>query len=194
MSKQSILYAPTFRASTVTITAGGSAFFDRIVALLSDWTELDLPAQLVLRSGCYITHDQGKYHLQSPLDGRRSTDEDLRLENALEGWATVLSRPEPGLAILGTGKRDLPYDAGLPTPQALHPIGSSSRVVIKDQATIFKMMDQHSFMTVNPDLPMQPGDIVTLGMSHPCTAFDKLRFVPIIGDDYVVVDGVLTFF
>jgi D-serine dehydratase len=178
----------------VIITAGGSAYFDRIVALLNDWSELDLPAQLVLRSGCYITHDQGKYHVQSPLDGRRSANEVLHLENALEGWATVLSRPEPGLAILGTGKRDLPYDVGLPIPQAVRSLIGSQREMIEGHATIVKMMDQHAFMTVSPDLRIQPGDIVTLGMSHPCTAFDKMRLVPVIDDDNVVVDAVLTFF
>ncbi len=70
----------------------------------------------MLRSGCYLTQDLGKYQRVSPLGGRRDPSESLRLENALEGWATVLSRPEPELAILGRGKRDLPYDADLPVP------------------------------------------------------------------------------
>ena len=44
--------------------------------------------------------------------------EDGSLTAALQVWAQVLSTPEPGLAILGAGKRDLPFDLGLPVPVA----------------------------------------------------------------------------
>ncbi len=41
---------------------------------------------------------------------------------------------------------------------------------------------------------IQPGDIVALDCSHPCTAFDKIPFVPVIDDDNNVIDGNITFF
>jgi D-serine dehydratase len=110
-----------FGTPIVTVSAGGSAYFDLVVSNLSDWSESEFSVRLILRSGCYVTHDLDHYQLVSPLDGRRAASESLHLENALEGWATVLSRPEPGLAILGAGKRDLPYDVSLPTPQRAYP-------------------------------------------------------------------------
>ena len=36
--------------------------------------------------------------------------------------------------------------------------------------------------------------LVGCGISHPCTAFDKWRLIPVVDDDYTVVDAVLTFF
>jgi D-serine deaminase-like pyridoxal phosphate-dependent protein len=45
---------------------------------------------------------------------------------------------------------------------------------------------------------MRIGDVVRLGLSHPCTAFDKWRLVPVITDhtqpDPYVVDLIHTFF
>ncbi len=155
-----------------------------------------MPVQLIVRSGCYLTHDLGKYHRMSPLDGRREADEPLHLENALHGWARVLSRPEPELAILGTGKRDLPYDLSLPVPLRTYPSDGSPTLDLGAGCSIHKMMDQHAFMTLPADTPLRlrPGDIVVLGMSHPCTAFDKARLLPIIDDDNTVIDAVMTFF
>ena len=135
-----------------------------------------------------------RYHEVSPLDGRRRPDEPLHLENALEGWATVLSRPESGLAILGTGKRDLPYDMGFPIPLFAYPHDGSAKSSLRGRAHVFKMMDQHAFVTIPADLTLKPGDVVSLGMSYPCTAFDKMRLVPIIDDEHVVIDAVLTYF
>ena len=183
-----------FGAPLVTVTAGGSSYFDLVVSNLSDWSDSHFDVRLILRSGCYVTHDLDRYQLVSPLDGRRAAGETLRLENALEGWATVLSRPEPGLAILGAGKRDLPYDVNLPTPQRAYPADGSVPVDLRGIGTIFKLMDQHAFMTLPADFDLDPGAIVVLGMSHPCTAFDKMRLLPIIDDNDVVVDAVLTFF
>lgn len=183
-----------FEADTIMITGGGSAYFDRVVGVLGADAGLASPTQLVLRSGCYLTHDLGKYHRVSPFDGRAGVDSPT-LVNALDGWARVLSVPEPNLAILGTGKRDLPYDVDPPCPLALHRNGSSSAVQnLAGRTEIVKMMDQHAFMRWTGALPIAPGDIVRLGMSHPCTAFDKTRFVPIIDDSDKVIDAVLTFF
>ena len=54
--------------------------------------------------------------------------------------------------------------------------------------------DQHAYLSVPPDCGLAPGDLVCLGISHPCTAFDKWRVIPVIDDEYRVVDAVHTFF
>lgn len=175
------------------VTAGGSIFFDRVVAKLGDWTGTGIPARLVLRSGCYVSHDAGRYHQLSPLDGARAPGEDLELLDALQAWAVVLSRPEPDLVILGTGKRDVPYDVDLPLPVQVHRRGGGT-APLTGRATVTKLMDQHTFMTVDVDLDIDAGDVVSLGLSHPCGAFEKSPLMPLLDADGTVVGGVLTFF
>lgn len=173
------------------VSSGGSSYFDRVVAVLGDWSGYPRPVRLILRSGCYVSHDLGRYHEQSPLDGRKPADEHLSLVNALEAWATVLSIPEPGLAILGTGKRDVAHDLSLPTPLRVY--RGDGTIDDLGNAEIVKVMDQHSFLRT-AKTSVGPGDVVVMGMSHPCTAFDKCRFIPVIDDDATLVDAVLTFF
>jgi D-serine dehydratase len=38
------------------------------------------------------------------------------------------------------------------------------------------------------------GDRVVLGISHPCTTFDKWRWMPVVDADYRVVDALVTCF
>jgi D-serine dehydratase len=38
------------------------------------------------------------------------------------------------------------------------------------------------------------GDLIGLGISHPCTTFDKWRLIPLVNDNYDVVDCIHTFF
>lgn len=173
------------------VSAGGSSYFDRVVAVLGDWSDYPRDVRLILRSGCYLSHDLGKYHQLSPLDGRKPQDEELTLINALEAWATVLSVPEPDIAILSSGKRDVAHDLNLPVPLRIHRRDGS--VADLDGSEIYKLMDQHAFLRA-PGVTIEPGDVVAMGLSHPCTAFDKCRFIPIITDDATVVDAVLTFF
>ncbi|CUR56146.1 conserved hypothetical protein [metagenome] len=177
----------------ILVTAGGSAYFDRVVATLSRWDTLDRPVRLVLRSGCYLSHDAGKYERLSPLAGRSPDGEDLRLRNALTAWAAVLSCPEPGLAILGTGKRDVAHDLSLPSPRTAYRT-DGSRVDLRGRAETFQLMDQHAFVRLDPDVHLAAGDVVALDSSHPCTAFDKTSFVPLIDAHSTVVGAVRTFF
>lgn len=152
------------------VTAGGSAYFDLVAERLGP---LVGRATVVLRSGAYQLHDEGFYRGITPLPGLRS---------AMHGWARVLSRPEPGLAIVDGGKRDFPYDLDLPT--TVH-------------GPLSKLNDQHGYLPVVEDGPAV-GDILRLGLSHPCTAFDKWRLIPVVenadADDPRVVDLVRTFF
>ena len=94
------------------VSAGGSSYFDRVVERLGP-DRFGFPVQTVLRSGCYLTHDHGIYRRTSPLDGRGSPT-GPRLQPAFELLASVLSRPEPTLVIVGFGRRDVPFDDQLP--------------------------------------------------------------------------------
>lgn len=155
----------------VIVTAGGSVFFDRVADRLNA-----LPSSrysVVLRSGAYATHDVGHYARLSPLPFRAAT----------EVWADVLSAPEPGLAILGAGKRDVPYDMDLPTPTGWWVDGE--RREAGSSWTVIDTHDQHAFMHGIDPMP-SPGDVVTLGVSHPCTTFDKWRRVLAVDDNDVV--------
>jgi D-serine dehydratase len=172
----------------VLLTAGGSVFFDRVAERLTA-VDLGRPTRTVLRSGCYLTHDSGTYDLVSPL-GSRSTAE--RLQPALEVWGVVLSRPEPGLAIVGLGKRDVSYDAGLPVPLFLARDGERQQVTPGWE--IRQLNDQHAYLHVPLDADIEVGDLVGCGISHPCTAFDKWPLIPVIDDEYLVIDIVRTFF
>jgi D-serine dehydratase len=182
-----------FESSEVIVTAGGSTYFDRVVAALSQWPEIDGEVSLVLRSGCYVSHDGGRYETQSPLAQRRAADQDLRLANALTLWGRVLSRPEPDIVLVGAGMRDAPVDVELPRPRECL-AGDGTVCDMRGRATTFRVMDQHTFVRVPGDAAVRPGDIMTFDLSHPCTAFDKYRFIPVIDADSNVVDGVLTFF
>ena len=166
------------------VSAGGSAYFDAVVEVLADepgW-------QLVLRSGYYVTHDHGLYRSLSPFE-RGETG--LSLRPALGVWAPVLSRPDRTTVVLGAGRRDVSSDAGLPVLLAADRAGT--RVDVGDTEPE-RLFDQHLVVTVSSENDLRPGDEVELGISHPCTTFDKWRWIPVVDDDDRVVDVLRTFF
>ena len=171
-------------------TAGGSAYFDRVLELLGG-LRLSRPVRLVLRSGCYVTHDAVHYAQLSPFGSRLAGTEPL--QEALEVWGVVLSRPEPELALLGFGKRDVSYDLELPVPRLVKPASGSIRK-LAGAASVVALNDQHAYMKLEAGEELRVGDLVGCGISHPCTAFDKWRLIPVVDDDYGVVDAVLTYF
>jgi D-serine dehydratase len=174
------------------LSAGGSIFFDRVIAAFAPLRTEIPQLQIVLRSGGYIAHDAGRHRRLSPLDGRRPDGEKLRLREALTLWGSVVSTPERGRAIVGIGKRDAPYDVAMPVPRQLHRAGGAA--VSLAGAAVLKLMDQHALVDVDPGQPVAPGDIMSFGVSHPCAAFDRWRFLPLIDADGTVVDGVVTCF
>jgi len=174
------------------VTAGGSAFPDRAVTCLGGEWNLSRPVRLVLRSGCYLTHDAVHYKQLSPFGGR--IPETGELEEALEVWGAVLSLPEPGLAILGFGRRDVPHDLELPVPRLVKTPGPQPPIPLRAEASITRLMDQHAFLKVSAEANLKVGDLIGCGISHPCTAFDKWRLIPVVDDGYVVIDAVLTYF
>jgi D-serine deaminase-like pyridoxal phosphate-dependent protein len=171
----------------IVVTAGGSIYFDRVAERLPSRAPR---TRIVVRSGCYLTHDDGLYDEHSPLGSHASTPE--RLLPAFEAWAVVLSRPEPGLALVGMGKRDVPHDVGLPIP--LKSRGQSGVRDVRESMEVVDLNDQHAYVRTDPSDPLAVGDLLGCGISHPCTAFDKWRLIPVVDDDYAVIDAVHTFF
>jgi D-serine dehydratase len=172
------------------VTAGGSLYFDRVVARLGgDWN-LSRPVRVVLRCGSYVTQDDGVYKALSPLAGRATGEP--RLRQALELWALVLSRPEPELAILGFGKRDAAHDRGLPIPFSM--LGNNGlRPLLDQEVTVLTLNDHHARVHVSASSDLQVGDMVGMHISHPCTSFDKFRLIPIVDDDYRVRDEIRSY-
>jgi len=182
---------------TPMLTGAGSAWFDLVA---EEWAGADIgrPLDIVLRPGCYLTQDLGIY--QAAAERMGTTNPVIQhmgrqLQPALQVWAYVTSRPEPGLAILGLGKRDAAFDAGLPIPSLHFRPGRDTRPSAAPAAwQLHKMMDQHAFMAVPADADLQVGDMLALDISHPCLTFDKWQQLLIVDDDYRVVDIVETFF
>ncbi|WP_219420181.1 hypothetical protein [Pseudonocardia nigra] len=152
------------RLGEYVISAGGSLYFDVVAAELGGWPA-DRHVRLITRSGAYLTHDHGLYSGLSPLDGSAPDPAPGgRLVPAIEVWAPVLSRPEPGLALLGAGRRDLNWDQGLPVP--IEARGLAAR----DAAgwTIDALNDQHAYLRLPPEAPLalRPGPAGYLAPLH----------------------------
>ncbi|MFC4054695.1 alanine racemase [Actinomadura syzygii] len=170
----------------VVVTAGGSAYFDQVAERLAgDW----LPGHeltVILRSGAYVTHDDGIYTERTPFTRLPGS-----LDAALEIWAQVTSVPEDGLAIVGMGKREAPYDAGLPVPLRVR--RRDGTVLPADGLRVTDTNDHHAYVAVEGPSP-RPGDLICFGISHPCTAFDKWQVIPVVDDDHTVTDLIRTYF
>jgi D-serine deaminase-like pyridoxal phosphate-dependent protein len=172
----------------VLVSAGGSAWFDRVVAVLGGLALPGTEARVLLRSGASVSHDDGFYRERTPF---RRVPEEGTLTAALDLYAQVLSTPEPGLAIVGMGKRDAPFDEGLPVPMAVR--GRDGSVFPGDGLAVTRLNDHHTYLAVDVDVPLAPGDLVRFGISHPCTAFDKWRAVPVVDDTLTVIDVLRTY-
>ncbi|SMD11067.1 amino acid deaminase [Lentzea albidocapillata] len=171
---------------TVIVTAGGSAYFDQVAATLSQpWP---MPVTPVLRSGAYITHDDGFYRGISPF---ARTDGVEPFRSALRAWAQVTSRPQRDLALLTIGKRDASFDEGLPEPQLVR--RGDGAIAPLAGARITALNDQHAFLQLGAEATVRVGDWIGLGLSHPCTVFDKWQLIPVV-QGTTVVDLIRTYF
>jgi D-serine dehydratase len=184
-----------FAPGPVILTAGGSAFFD-IVARDLGGVDIGRATQVVIRSGCYLTHDSGFYRdLLADLLRRDPAAKALGdLQPALELWTTVQSRPEPDRVVVSLGKRDAPYDVRLPTPLFWFRAGMAAPQALSDNYLVVRLDDQHGYMSIPPDGHLRVGDLIGLGVSHPCGAFDRWPVLFILDDDYNVTSAVKTYF
>lgn len=177
----------------VLLSAGGSAIFDLILPVIQGLS-LSRPVLGVLRSGCYVTHDHGHYarYLTRVLEREGLIK---GLQPALQVWAMVQSVPEPGLAILNTGRRDVSFDQQMPVPLLWASAGEQEAKAVPTGWQVQALSDQHAHMYVPVDGP-QPavGDKVALGISHPCTTFDKWAWMAVVDDEGAVTGAITTGF
>ncbi|MEV5488061.1 amino acid deaminase [Streptomyces bobili] len=175
-------------ADEIVVSAGGSAWFDAVADVFAGIPELSLPVLKLLRSGAYVSHDDGHYRRITPFN--RVPGEGA-LEPAFRLWAQVVSRPSAEQAFVNAGKRDAAYDLDLPFAQAVRRDGVERAAA---GIEVSALSDQHAWLRTAPDADLEVGDWVGLGLSHPCTSFDKWQLIPLAEADGTVVDYIRTFF
>lgn len=181
---------------SIILSAGGSEYFDIIASTLRK-ARLSRPVEVVLRSGCYLTHDTLHYSAAFERVRARSGEarEGAGLKPALEVWAYVQSRPEPTRAYASMGKRDVSADWDLPVAvRWFRPGRDASPQSVPDGVKVVALNDQHAHLALPADSPLAIGDMLAFGISHPCTTFDKWRTLYLVDDDYNVVDMIQTCF
>ncbi len=177
------------------LSGAGSAWYD-VVA--EEFSRVRDSVDVVLRPGCYLTHDVGLYRgpqariLERNGVARRMLE---GLRPALRLWAYVHAVPEATKAILGLGKRDAAFDAGYPTPALIYRPGRDERPrPTSAHWTVTGMMDQHAYLQIASGDDVRPGDMLGFDISHPCLTFDKYRQILVVDRDYRVVEVVTTYF
>ncbi|MFJ7015500.1 alanine racemase [Streptomyces albogriseolus] len=172
----------------IVVSAGGSAWFDAVADVFAEVPELSAPVLKLLRSGAYVSHDDGHYERLTPFN--RVPDEG-GLEPAFRLWTQVVSRPSAEQAFTNAGKRDAAYDLDLPVARVVRRDG------VERPATgieVTGLSDQHAWLRTSSEADLEVGDWVGLGLSHPCTSFDKWVLIPVAEADGTVVDYIRTFF
>ncbi|MEU5519338.1 amino acid deaminase [Streptomyces sp. NPDC047860] len=172
----------------IVVSAGGSAWFDAVADVFAQIPELSAPVLKLLRSGAYVSHDDGHYRKLTPFN---RVPEEGALEPAFRLWTQVVSRPSAEQAFTNAGKRDAAYDLDLPFAQVVRRDGSERPAT---GIAVTGLSDQHAWLRTTEEADLEVGDWVGLGLSHPCTSFDKWVLIPVAEADGTVVDYVRTFF
>lgn len=177
------------------LSAGGSSFFDVVAKTFG--AAAPSSHEVLLRSGCYLVHDSGYYaklveRLMARSPEAASLGEGLR--PALEVWAYVHSRPEPGRAIAGLGRRDISDDTRMPTPLLFARPGDTQPSALGPGHSTVRLDDQHAYLDIPEDSPLQVGDLVAFGISHPCTTFDRWPALYLVDEARTITGAIRTFF
>lgn len=172
----------------IVVSAGGSAWFDTVAEVFAEIPELSAPVCKLLRSGAYVSHDDGHYRKLTPFN---RVPQEGALEPAFRLWTQVVSRPSPDQAFVNAGKRDAAYDLDLPFAQLVRRDGTERPAT---GVSVTGLSDQHAWLRTTREADLRVGDWVGLGLSHPCTTFDKWPLIPVAEADGTVVDYIRTFF
>lgn len=175
-------------ADDIVVSAGGSAWFDAVADVFAEIPELSAPVLKLLRSGAYVSHDDGHYRKLTPFN---RVPEEGALEPAFRLWAQVVSRPSAEQAFVNAGKRDAAYDLDLPFAQVVRRDGAERPAT---GISVTALSDQHAWLRTTDEADLEVGDWLGMGLSHPCTSFDKWQLIPVAEADGTVVDYIRTFF
>ncbi|MGH2408349.1 MAG: hypothetical protein ACRDF7_09760, partial [Candidatus Limnocylindrales bacterium] len=85
------------------------------------------------------------------------------------------------------------WDVSLPTVRWIWRTGAE-RPLRAAGVEVTLLNDQHAFLALDAAIELEPGDLVGFGTTHPCTTFDRWQVIPILDDDFAVIDVVRTFF
>ncbi|GGT52742.1 alanine racemase [Streptomyces purpureus] len=181
-------YAPDL--PEIVVSAGGSEWFDTVADVFAEIPELSRPVLKLLRSGAYVSHDDGQYRERTPFN---RIPEEGALHPAFRLWSQVVSRPTPEQAFTNAGKRDAAHDLHLPEAQVVRD-ARTGELRPAEGVTVTALSDQHTWLRTEPGADVEVGDWVGMGLSHPCTSFDKWQLIPLVEADGTVVDYVRTFF
>lgn len=193
---RTLLAEKHFQQSPILLSGAGSAWYD-VVAEVFSAANFGDSVEIILRPGCYLTHDVGAYRAaQDRILQNNPIAQRMRagLLPALQIWAYVQSVPDRNRAIIAMGKRDAAFDSGLPSPAVYFRPGDAAAQPVPTHWTVTKMMDQHSFLQIAPEDDLRVGDMIAFDISHPCLTFDKWRVLPILDADLNVIDVAQTFF
>jgi D-serine dehydratase len=185
-----------FQRTPILLSGAGSAWYDVVAEVFSP-RDFDCAVEVVLRPGCYLTHDVGAYRIaQDRILNSNSVARQMGagLKTALQVWAYVQSVPEANKAIVGLGKRDAAFDSGLPVPALHFRPGSVTPHAVPAHWIVTRMMDQHAYLQIAANDDIRPGDMVAFDIAHPCLTFDKWRVLALVNSAYDVVDLIQTFF
>jgi D-serine dehydratase len=193
---RTLLAEKRFKRTPILLSGAGSAWYD-VVAEVFSGARFGDSVEIVLRPGCYLTHDIGAYReAQERILAHNPVARQMHsgLKPALHVWAYVQSIPESCRAIIGMGKRDAAFDSGLPVPALQYRPRESAPKPAPPHWAVTKMMDQHSFLEITPGDDLAVGDMIAFDIAHPCLTFDKWRVLSILDPEYNVVDVVHTYF
>jgi D-serine dehydratase len=185
-----------FEREPIILSGAGSAWYDVVADVFASANFCDT-VEIVLRPGCYLSHDVGVYgQAQTKILERNPIAQRMRsgLLPALQVWAYVQSVPEPEKAIVAMGKRDAAFDAGLPVPAFHFRPGDVGPCPAPEHWVVTKMLDQHAYLHITANDDLRVGDMIGFDISHPCLTFDKWRTLPVLNTEYDIVDIVDTFF
>ena len=185
-----------FQRSPILLSGAGSAWFD-VVAEVFKKAKFDAGIEILLRSGCYVTHDAGVYRdAQARMMKENPVVQKMTpgLVPALHLWAYVQSVPEANIAIVGFGKRDVAFDLGLPMPALHFRSGQRAPGPAPQDWKVTRLWDQHASMQIPEGADLRVGDMIGFDISHPCLTFDKWRYLAVVDTKFDVIDIVETFF
>ena len=136
--------APIFETDDIVVTAGGSTYFERSPTMLTGWPA-DLSVRTVLRSGCYLTHDDGLYRADVAAARRAA------FERCECGRRSFAARTRPGTADDGP-------------PRRVRSTRTCRSLRAGRQRASTKLNDQHAYLRLGGDR-VEVGDWLEFGIS-----------------------------